>query len=101
MNEDELAELIEETDATIEEYKKQNENKEVKQYSNEDITQYRSLLIEMWDISSDEEKAEFIQMAIKNIFIEYVLGKMMIKETSFSQNKGYRVLLIFYGSMRN
>ena len=29
----------------------------------------------MWDISSDEEKAEFIQMAIKNIFIEYVLGK--------------------------
>lgn len=65
MNEDELAELIEETDAAIEEYKKQNENKEVKQYSDEDITEYKSLLLEMWEISSDEEKAEFIQMAIK------------------------------------
>lgn len=75
MNEDELAELIEETDIAIEEYKKQSENREVKQYNSEDIKQYKNLLLEMWDISSDEEKAEFIQMAIKNIFIEYVLGK--------------------------
>ena len=75
MNEDELAELIEETDIAIEEYKKQSENEEVKQYDTEDIKQYKNLLLEMWDISSDEEKAEFIQMAIKNIFIEYVLGK--------------------------
>ena len=56
MNEDELAELIEETDAAIEEYKKQNENKEVKQYSDEDITEYKSLLLEMWKFQVMKKK---------------------------------------------
>lgn len=74
MQEDELFDLIKETDQTIAEYEKQNENREVKQYDIEDIKQYKELLLEMWDISSDEDKEDFIKMAIKNIYFEYIIG---------------------------
>lgn len=74
MQEDELFDLIKETDQTIAEYEKQNENREVKQYDIEDIKQYKDLLLEMWDISSDEDKEDFIKMAIKNIYFEYIIG---------------------------
>lgn len=74
MQEDELFELIKETDQTIKEYEKQNKNKEVKQFDVEDVKQYKELLLEMWDISSDEDKEDFIKMAIKNIYFEYIVG---------------------------
>lgn len=74
MQEDELFDLIKETDQTIAEYEKQNENREVKQYDIEDIKRYKDLLLEMWDISSDEDKEDFIKMAIKNIYFEYIIG---------------------------
>ncbi len=72
MKEDELFDLIKETDRAIEEYEKQNENREVKQFDIEDVKKYKDLLLEMWDISSDEDKEDFIKMAIKNINFEYI-----------------------------
>ena len=62
MQEDELFDLIKETDQTIAEYEKQNENREVKQYDIEDIKQYKDLLLEMWI---------FRMMMIKKILLKW------------------------------
>lgn len=74
MQEEELFELIKETDDAIKEYEKQKNTTEVKQFDVEYLRKHHRLLIELLNVSNEEEIAEFIQMAIKRIDIKYIKG---------------------------
>lgn len=73
MQEDELFDLIKETDEAIKEYESQSENKVEKQFDIEDVKKYKKLLLEMWNVSTLEDKADFVQMAIKSIEFDYII----------------------------
>lgn len=47
---------------------------EVKQFDVEYLRKHHRLLIELLNVSNEEEIAEFIQMAIKRIDIKYIKG---------------------------
>ncbi|MCT2080618.1 recombinase family protein [Staphylococcus epidermidis] len=72
MQEEELFELIKETDETIAEYEKQRELVPRKTLDVDKIKSFKNALLESWKIFSLEDKANFIKMAIKSIDIEYV-----------------------------
>ena len=72
MQEEELFELIKETDETIAEYEKQKELVPSKTLDVDKIKNFKNALLESWEIFSLEDKADFIKMAIKSIDIDYV-----------------------------
>lgn len=72
MQEEELFELIKETDETIAEYEKQKELVPRKSLDIDKIKKFKNALLESWKIFSLEDKADFIKMAIKSIDIDYV-----------------------------
>ena len=71
MQEEELFELIKETDKTIAEYSKK-ELVPSKTLDVDKIKNFKNALLESWEIFSLEDKADFIKMAIKSIDIDYV-----------------------------
>ena len=38
----------------------------------------------MWDISNDDDKEDFIKMAIKNIYFEYIIGTGTTSQKEFA-----------------
>ncbi|ADC88377.1 MULTISPECIES: recombinase family protein [Staphylococcus] len=90
MQENELFELIKETDEMIEEYEKQRKQVDVKEFDICKIKEIKDVLLKSWDIFTLEDKADFIQMSIKAINIEYTKLKrgkssnsMKIKDIEF------------------
>ena len=87
MQEEELFELIKETDETIAEYENKKELVPRKILDIDKIKSFKNVLLESWNIFSLEDKADFIKMAIKSIDIEYVELKnrhsIEIKEIEF------------------
>lgn len=73
MQEDELFDLIKETDEVIAEYERQKELVPKKELDTSKIKQFKKLLLESWGMFTLEDKADFIKMAIKNINIDYKL----------------------------
>ena len=73
MQEDELFDLIKETDEAIAEYERQKELVPKKELDTSKIKQFKKLLLESWGMFTLEDKADFIKMAIKNINIDYKL----------------------------
>ena len=74
----------------IEEYEKQRKQVDVKEFDICKIKEIKDVLLKSWDIFTLEDKADFIQMSIKAINIEYTKLKrgkssnsMKIKDIEF------------------
>ncbi|HHC9852046.1 TPA: recombinase family protein, partial [Staphylococcus aureus] len=72
MQEEELFELIKETDEKISEYEKQKERVPKKRLDVSKIKNFKNILLDSWNAFTLEDKADFIKMAIKSIEIEYI-----------------------------
>lgn len=76
MQEEELFELIKETDDAIAQYEKELKSNEPKKELNiKEIKNFKNLLLKGWKTMTVEDKEDFIKMAIKRIDIEFIKGK--------------------------
>ena len=72
MQEEELFELIKETDETIAAVSYTHLTLPTSELNVDKIKKFKNALLESWKIFSLEDKADFIKMAIKSIDIDYV-----------------------------
>lgn len=74
MQEEELFELINETDVAIAQYEKEKANTVSKEFDVSKIEKFKNLLLAGWEEMTDEDKSDFIKMSIKKIHFKYVKG---------------------------
>ncbi|SUM34088.1 site-specific recombinase for integration and excision [Staphylococcus gallinarum] len=74
MQEEELFDLIKETDVAIAQYEKEKAATASKEFDVRKIEKFKDLLLRGWEEMTDEDKSDFIKMSIKKIDFKYKKG---------------------------
>lgn len=74
MQEEELFDLIKETDVAIAQYEKEKAATASKEFDVRKIEKFKDLLLRGWEEMTNEDKSDFIKMSIKKIDFKYNKG---------------------------